>query len=212
MPPRTPAAAEMLYKESLEGVAARVERELRGLSGAGFVESQLALESALQEGLRAARGIERSARGAFTRVSTAGKQEVSNLLNVRLPAENVADMRNVFAQRQVQLVQRAVQDQVSALRLAVGTPDWEARVGELAYLRNRFRLIASNEVHKLHEAEVERWAERAGEPGGWYLTARDERVRPTHAQHEGKFFLFSERPAVMGEIDCRCRLIVGAKP
>jgi hypothetical protein len=206
-----PAAAELLYKENLEAFAARAEKRLARLPS-DFVAAQQFLEEERNFLVSSAHTSARAARGMFSRVAAASKQEVSNLLGLALPAEPVGDMRDLFASRQVALIQRAIADQIELIRAALGQEALlKARVGELRTLRGRFRLIASNEAHKLFEAEVERWAVAAGEPGGWYVTHRDERVRPTHRAHDGLFYLYSDRPAVMGEVNCRCRLVPGAR-
>lgn len=204
-----PRAAELLYKENLEAFADRAAKRLARMPKDYVAASQF-LEEERNFLVSSAHSASRGARGLFSRVAATAKQEVSNLLVIALPGEPIGDMRDLFASRQVQLIQRAIVDQIELIRAALGQEALlAARIAELGTLRGRFRLIASNEAHKLFESEVERWALAAGEPGGWYLTARDERVRPDHFVHDGIYYLFSDRPAVMGAINCRCRLVPG---
>lgn len=207
--PQSPDALARAYQTQLGGVAKRAETILEELQAGLGVQAHLSAAEYELLGLVDALG--RPARAAFTRTAQHAKKEVSRILGVRLPAEGIQDLRDTFAARQVLLVERAVRDQLALLRAAAENPRLlQTRAAELKTLRNRIRQIASNEIHKLHEAEVEHWATLSGSPGFWYLTARDEKVRPTHAQHHAKYFLWVDRPSQMGEPECRCKASLAA--
>lgn len=222
---RAPSAAQAAYAGVMETytrkTAALVERHVIGqlpVLGSGD-ELDVA---ALQRGLEALRidldamahTIRRSAGAAFKRTTTHAQREAGRVLDVKIPANARAAARaqEAFVNRQVRLLQRAGRAQVERIRKAIATykdgTSMRRRIEhQLWVMRERSRLIARNEVFKLSEREVGRWAREVGSPGGIYHTKRDELVRPHHAEHDGKFYAYGEEPATLGEPNCRCRML-----
>jgi hypothetical protein len=220
-----PSVAFMSYQNAAAGLTERaallLERHVTsklpelGSGGAldvGALDRGLAdLELDL---LAAARAMERNGAAAFRRATDHARVEAQRILNVKIPVDKQGEevARHLFAERQVQLFQRAARDQVTELRQALadyqdGDSLRKLLEHELWVMRNRDRLIARNEVFKLSELEIERWSRLTGSLGFFYHTAADEKVRETHWAHEGKFFYWDEAPKEMGEVNCRCRKV-----
>lgn len=164
--------------------------------------------------IAAARAMERNGAAAFRRTTDHARVEAQRILDVKIPVDKQGEefARRLFAERQVQLFQRAARDQVTQLRRAlVEYEDGDSLRALLEHkmwvVRNRSRLIARNEVFKLSELEIERWSKLTGSLGFFYHTAADEKVRETHWAHEGKFYYWDEAPSQMQEVNCRCRKI-----
>lgn len=208
-----PAVAYMSYQNGLGLLTARTESLIDKMlltqldNPAGLEAGLFKLETEL---LSTSSNAERYAAAAFKRTTDHARVEAQRILGVRIPADLMAQAgaQDSFVGRQVMLLQRATHDQVSALRRVIlegGTPaDLEHKIW---VIRNRGRLIARNEVWHLAESEIGRWAQLTGSSGFYYLTARDERVRITHAAHNGEFFYWDQPPSEMSEVNCRCRKV-----
>ena len=85
----------------------------------------------------------------------------------------------------------------------------------LAAAQARMDLIASDQSHKANVAINRARFQAAGASHFWWLTMRDDRVRPKHARKDGHVFPYADPPADTGppghEPGCRC-LDVGILP
>lgn len=74
--------------------------------------------------------------------------------------------------------------------------------------KNRAKLIARDQVSKLNGQLTQARQTQNGISKYQWVTAGDERVRPTHAAHEGKIYSWNNPPADTGnpgeDINCRC--------
>jgi hypothetical protein len=222
---KPPSQAHAKYDAVMATHTARVE----GLINKHVIERLPILGSgdeldvqALQRGLihlhadmtRLAQSVRRSAGAAFDRATAHAGKEAARILNVNIPytKDDQERAREAFIERQVRLLQRMADAQVKAIEKAILTyPEGTSlrkRIEKQLYVtRNRGKLIARNEVWKLAESEMRRWAELAGSPGGIYHTRRDELVRPTHRAHDGEYYAWGQEPSTLGEPNCRCRMV-----
>lgn len=220
---RPPHAGHAKYN----AVMATYEKRVRGLverhvigalpvlgSGDGLDIGALSrgLETLRQDLDALAHSIRRSAGAAFDRTTQHARLEAQRIMGVVIPRDKDADAlaREAFIERQVRLLQKMGQAQTEAIRKAIATyPEGTSlrkRIEhQLWVTKNRTVLIAQNELFKLSEDEVDRWAIEGGAEGFIYCTRRDELVRPTHAVHDGHFFLYIDTPKEMHEVNCRCR-------
>jgi len=75
--------------------------------------------------------------------------------------------------------------------------------------RNRAQLITRNLIKQTYTQYADKRYKEAGVKKLEYLTARDDRVRPTHAEADGKVFsvnspMHRAARSLMNEINCRC--------
>jgi SPP1 gp7 family putative phage head morphogenesis protein len=83
------------------------------------------------------------------------------------------------------------------------TLDYDAEI-----TRSRANLIARDQTSKMNGAFVQDRQKSAGITHYMWQTAGDERVRPTHADNDGRVFAWDEPPEVTGhpghDVNCRC--------
>ena len=221
---RPPSAGTAAYTSVMETYTKRVskavERHVIGalpVLGSGDPLDVAALQRGIEalriELLEMSHSIRRSAGAAFSRTTQHARREAARILGVTIPAEPQAERlaREAFIERQVRALQRAAEAQVRAIQKAIATyPEGTSlrkRIEhQLWVTRERGKLIARNEVWKLAEEEVKRWAILAGAEGGIYHTRHDELVRPSHAIHDGVYYPYGQEPPTLGEPNCRCRM------
>ena len=73
---------------------------------------------------------------------------------------------------------------------------------------NRAKLISRDQTSKLNSALTQKRAQNLGVEEYVWVTAKDDRVRPTHQANNGKIFRWDEPPKPTGnpgeDINCRC--------
>lgn len=205
---RDPKDAETRYRSALGILAHRVEVAARGemaslLSNDDLVRAEAAqrIEGRLYDILRVA---DRNAIAAFNRTTKHARAEVKRILKVQpyLDQDGISTARDSFLAKQIGHLRKAVRDQLQSFRDRPPQEEYLSRV-----FRFRMNLISHDEVFKLHEKEVARWAQLAGGATGIYHTHKDERVRPSHAALEGIRFYLDSPPHQLGEPNCRCKLV-----
>jgi hypothetical protein len=210
-----PVIAYQSYRNALGNLAERAEGLVHRhvLSDMTVTRLEGSLFQLEQELLTQAAHIDRFAVAAFNRTTQATKVEASRIMRVRIPESmaQLAESRDAFVTRQRELLQRAARDQVAAVRAAVLRGASQAEIERQLYvMKNRARLVAKMETHHLAEREMMRYALAVGSEGGWYHTAGDERVRESHWHHDGRFYLWAEKPSTLLEAGCRCKMIPDA--
>lgn len=222
--PRPPTMAIEMFQRAMRTYASRVERavERRVLSQLPVLGSGDPLDlEALERGLEAlstdlrslADGLRPRALSAGKRVSEHGRKEVARMMNVSVPkdASSVFSAHN-YAEDAVLRMKAAGEAQVARIRKAIaeyveGDSMREDIRSALWVSRNRSNYVARDASYRYHRATVAEWASRAGSSHAIYVTARDERVRATHAAHDGKVFEWSSPPSTLSEPGCRCRML-----
>lgn len=221
--PKDPSSAIMAYSNAMGTLTNRTERLiLKHVVGAlpvvgsgdplDVVALQQGLEAFRNAAIEAAHSIRRSAGAAFDRATEHSRKQAERILNVSIPKEGRAFEREAFIERQVRLLQRAAEDQAAALAKAIreykeGESMRQNMLHQLWVTRERSKLVARNEITHLAKQELRTWAEATNSAGGIYVTRRDERVRPTHAAHDGKFYRWTELPSTLAEVNCRCVML-----
>jgi len=155
------------------------------------------------------------------RINAHARRQVSGLLGVDLPALGPVDdlVVDAFMRRNLELLLRAGRDLVSRARTKMAQfskPETQQR--HITRLGKRFgwrwRLIAQDQVARFESEVIQNWALEAGQDGYYWVTCRDDRVRPGHAALEGRFVLWSQPPSTGAReghnhagrsIRCRCR-------
>ncbi len=219
--PRPPSAAIAGYEAAADAYAARVAKLVekhivaRMADPAGLQLGLAALELDLHE---LAGKMRRHARTAGGRSLKRAYVEVGRMLQLKVPRDVRMELTvDNFATENVQLFRKLAHAQVEKLRQALAQPGADA--GDVRHAlwvsRNRARLIATDQSHKLFGAQVRMWSRIAGSDAYVYVTARDERVRATHRPHDGKVFRWDAPPATGHpgtQPNCRCRTIPVESP
>jgi SPP1 gp7 family putative phage head morphogenesis protein len=217
--PGIPAAAMLGYSKAMDRYYARVQklvdrhvlRQLRrGAPAPGALQVGLA---ALQiDMLELAEKTRRPARTAGRRASRHASQEVSRILNMRVPpgAQTNALIED-FAARSVDLVRKLAAAQVKQLELVISQhsgPGLLEKLQEATWVaRNRSQLIARDQVYKFQAQQISYWSRAVGSEAYLYITRLDDRVRATHRAHHGKVFSWAVAPSTGHpgtEVACRC--------
>ncbi len=201
-------------------VARAVERRVLSrlpIVGSGDPLDRAALESGLAElqlDLAAlADGLRGPATTAGRRVLEHGRKEAQRMLNTALPpdaatrifvhdyAENAVLRMKYAGQAQVDQIRKAIEDYVEgdSMRADIEHSLWVSR--------NRSAFVARDNSYKFHRLAVAEWCARGGSEYGFYVTRRDERVRPGHHANDGKKFRWDSPPATLQEPNCRCRMV-----
>lgn len=211
--PEDPRVATLSYKNALGNLTDRAEKLISRHVLANMERGPVALEHGLVslelELTRQAAGIERFASAAFKRATEHSRLQAQRILNVKLPSDPHAleAARQLFVDRQVQLMQAAARRQVVKIRQALATGDSKTELLEKIWvMRNGGNAVARNEVFKLFREELGRYASATGSVGGFVVTHPDDKVRPTHAANHGKFFYWAAPPPEFAEPECRCRM------
>lgn len=150
---------------------------------------------------------------AGSRVVEHGRKEASRMLNTTLPEDPATRaMVRSFAEATVARMRAAADAQVEQIRKAIdeyeeGTSMREAIERATWVSRNRSSFVARDTSYMFHRTTVAYWCRRGGSEWGIYVTARDERVRPTHRAHDGKKFRWDAPPSTLSEPNCRCRMV-----
>lgn len=216
--PRHPAAAVSALEASanrLAGVARSIADRVLvpHLGGPGWASALSVYEAELAVAADSIRG---QARKAGRRISVHSRREVERLTGVRLPKGTDAEVEFVrtFENNVVAALRKVARDQVLLLRLE-GADGEHDLAHKLWVTRTRTPLVARDQSWKLAGAGVQFWAEEAGSPGYYWITRRDERVRPEHAALDGRWFRWDAPPAIGhpgSPINCRCSAHVTPRP
>lgn len=132
----------------------------------------------------------------------------------------LSDQLDLFAQQNVDLIKdlsnKAMGDIkgivtrgfASGINLKDMTGQLKDRIG---FTKNRAKLIARDQTSKLNGQLTQLRQTENGIGKYQWATAGDERVRPTHAEKEGRIFSWSNPPADTGnpgdDFQCRCTAI-----
>jgi SPP1 gp7 family putative phage head morphogenesis protein len=213
--PMAPTGAANRYAAAMSRYSARVSKLVDKhvlsrlpVAGSGEPLSRFSLEQGLFELRREldaiVPGYKRNAVAAARAVAVQQRSEVERMLNVsfkRVPGrlEGEAAFLGAWGEHQTNLLLNINAAQVERIRQAIV----DYREGEsmrasikdsLWVSRNRAQQVAYNEVHALATDVVAYWGEQAGETEFYWITSRDERVRPGHAVLDERVFLISQPP------------------
>ena len=222
--PKIPDAAIRAYTSVMATYADRTSKlvERRVLSALPVVGSGDPLDlGALERGLQAlqvdldelATKVRRSARAAAKRSSAHARREVGRVLGMQVPLDaREAFAVEAFEHRQVELLRATGRRQVERIRKAIADyHEGDSMRRDITHAlwvsRNHTKTQARTECLRLHRETVKEWALFVGSAGGFYCTAHDERVRKTHAAHDGKYYAWGEEPSTLQEPGCRCRML-----
>lgn len=171
-------------------VAARVELWVQG----GMLADQLSLLEA--DLVQLAASYEHAGRVAARAVALQSRREVERMLDLkRIRGHSAGEQAfiDAFGRHQVDLLRNISVAQVKRIR-EKSVEGADAVRHALWVSRNRAQQVAHNETHALGTDVVVYWSQQAGEDEFYWLTARDERVRPGHSVLDGRRFRFDEPP------------------
>lgn len=133
---------------------------------------------------------------------------------------DVSDLIDTFREQNVRRIVSLSQEKIDRVRDVLREAGPSARVevvtdrihNELDVTESRARLIARTEASTLSARMTQAQHEAAGITRYIWSTANDERVRPSHAELDGREFAYGSPPAIEGEgrhgpgefPNCRC--------
>lgn len=197
-------AATLAYETAARRVAARMRRAIKE-----HLESPSALSAdELERKLLVIAGSMRKASDtAAKRVSNHARKEMERMLIVKLPNDEAVErgLRDLFVTHAGGYYAKLARELAEDVRAGK-----DPRDKALA----RMVLIAKDQAWKLEGACVQNWAVRAGGNYYYWVTCRDERVRPGHARLDMQLCSWAEPPDTGegryhpgGAIHCRCRAV-----
>lgn len=206
---REDASARAAYGAALDRLTEQATKKAwrkLGKIPAGSPATEAVLEELSAELEARTEAAARFARAAHRRTLETVRKELRRTLGGGARAKIPRDFaEHVFVERQLGLLRRAVADQTTLLRESLAKGEAGADLLSRMHLyRNRAKLIAHSETHNLFWQTFAERAAAEGSAGGWYFTARDDRVRPTHAANDRKFFTWGALPGTLYEPMCRC--------
>lgn len=154
------------------------------------------------------RPMARNARAAAKRINKQARKEMSRVLGAALPPPDDVDAHliEMFVDRNMAYYRKLVRAQVQAL----AAPETENQ----RPVRSRPRLIAKDQSWELEGALHQHWALRGGDDAYYWVTCRDDRVRPGHAALDGTLQRYSQPPNTGRKegnnnpgqaVHCRCK-------
>lgn len=148
------------------------------------------------------------------------RKQIKNAIGIDLRGDpNLVGMFDRWHDKNLALIVSLSQEKVTRVRRVLEQSGSTARVEDIAEriraetgaTESRAILIARDQTMKLHSEITEAQHRHAGVTEFIWSTSKDERVRDSHRELEGKRFSYDEPPIVDGEsaipgqpIQCRC--------
>lgn len=239
--PASPHALERSYERAVRAIEARMRAEVKDYLAGPFKRAQRAEAASAREDARDFADLDfgplrvrlgRLARGAGSRIldqfgrriSAWNKDDLERLIKVDLGAEPPAvravlaawrrenvDLIESISTRLLDDVETVVTD---AVRKGTRVETLARQIGErYAVSDSRARLIARDQVLKANADLTRQRHVEAGVTRYVWSSSRDERVRPMHADLEGRTFAWDDPPVTNlrgdrnhpgGDYQCRC--------
>ncbi len=162
-------------------------------------------------------GIRQQIIQAFDRMAkdVGGKREVEKLLGINPGTLGITHLIDRFRDENILLVENAARDYADSVRKIFDDPSAHLlRVEELkaklldrgSISESRAELIARDQTLKLNSQIARVRMERSGVTQFEWSTSGDERVRPEHAELDGKIFTWHDAPfgGPGQSYQCRC--------